>query len=244
MPCSVGAAQRRSNGHAVVGLYRWRVRAGNRAGLVCIGADAKLAVNRSYFAGNDTAIVTSTNCKLSLGDSWLGRGPRASVFGDAPVMSAASTSRAVIFGGEHGLFRQRRFSARWLWRDSHSFAVGRVRRSTVVNSTLYQQSGLLKLGKYFTSVMCDVPVGDRLVLLNTLMLSDKAALTSPEDTTSIRPVARWSATLDQMMRGSMPQTRWCCRWKRCRCAMRRRGSALACDAGFWKVRCCNMAGFR
>ena len=57
---------------------------GNRAGLVCIGADAKLAVNRSYFAGNDTAIVTSTNCKLSLGDSWFGRGPRASVFGDAP----------------------------------------------------------------------------------------------------------------------------------------------------------------
>ena len=50
-----------------------------------------------------------------------------------------------------------------------------------MNSTLYQQSGLLKLGKYFTSVMCDVPVGDRLVLLNTLMLSDKPLLTSPEE---------------------------------------------------------------
>ena len=56
-----------------------------------------------------------------------------------------------------------------------------LRRSTVVNSTLYQQSGLLKLGKYFTSLMCDVAVGDRLVVLNTLLLGDKPLLSSPEE---------------------------------------------------------------
>lgn len=155
---------------------------GNRAGLVCIGADAKLSVNRSFFAGNDTAMVTSTSCKLSVSDSWLGRGPRASVFADAPGnirgIDVAGGDFAIVntVFSDNGDFRQDGFGGIRI----RSLSIG-TRRSTVINSTLYQQSGLLKAGKYFTAVLCDNPVGDRLVLFNTLLLGDKALLASPEE---------------------------------------------------------------
>ena len=38
-----------------------------------------------------------------------------------------------------------------------------------------------KLDKYFTSVLCDLVVGDQLVIMNTLFLGDKALLTAPEE---------------------------------------------------------------
>lgn len=155
---------------------------GNRIGVLCSGADAKLFVNRSYFTGNDTAMLTSSSCKLTVTDSWLGRGPKSSVFGDAlgnvrgiDVSGGDFSITNTVFA-DNGDFRQDGFGGIRIRSLSPS-----VRRSTVVNSTLYQQSGLLKSGKYFTSLMCDVPVGDRVVLLNTLFLGDKALLTSPEE---------------------------------------------------------------
>lgn len=155
---------------------------GNRVGVQCTGSDAKLSVVRSYLTGNDTAMVAAAGCRLSVADSWLGRGPKSSVFGDAPgnvrgiEVSGGDFSIVNTVFADNGDFRQDGFGGIRV----RSLSPG-LRRSTVVNSTLYQQSGLLKLGKYFTSLMCDVAVGDRLVVLNTLLLGDKPLLSSPEE---------------------------------------------------------------
>ena len=56
-----------------------------------------------------------------------------------------------------------------------------TRRSTVVNTTFHQQSGLVRLGKYYTTLWCDKPVSDRLVLWNALFTSDRPLITTPEE---------------------------------------------------------------
>ncbi len=155
---------------------------GGRVGLQCTGSDAKLSVTRSYLTGNDTAILASAGCRLSVAESWLGRGPKSGAFGDAPgnvrgiEVNGSDFAIANTVFADNGDFRQDGFGGLRV----RALAPG-LRRSTLVNSTLYQQSGLLKLGKYFTAVLCDVAVGDRLVLLNTLLLGDKPLLQSPEE---------------------------------------------------------------
>jgi len=155
---------------------------GNRIGVQCTGSDSKLSVVRSYLTGNDTALLASAGCRLTVADSWLGRGPKAGAFGDA----LGNVRGIEVNGGDfaivntvladNGDFRQDGFGGIRV----RALSPG-LRRSTVVNTTLYQQSGLLKLGKYFTSLLCDVAVGDRVVMLNTLLLGDKPLLSSPEE---------------------------------------------------------------
>lgn len=155
---------------------------GNRVGVQCSGAEAKLSLVRSFLTGNDTAIAASAGCRLSVTDSWLGRGPKATALGDAPGnvrgidISGSDFSVVNTVFSDNGDFRQDGFGGIRVRSLSAS-----TRRSTVVNSTMYQTSGLLKLGKFFTSVLCDVAVGDRLVLMNTLFLGDSKLLTSPEE---------------------------------------------------------------
>ncbi len=155
---------------------------GNRVGVQCSGAEAKLSLVRSYLTGNETAIAASAGCRLSVTDSWLGRGPKASALGEAPGnirgidISGSDFSIVNTVFSDNGDFRQDGFGGIRVRSLSAS-----TRRSTVINSTLYQTSGLLKLGKFFTSLICDVSVGDRLVLMNTLLLGDSKLLTIPEE---------------------------------------------------------------
>lgn len=155
---------------------------GNHVGVQCTGAEAKLSLVRSYLTGNDTAIMASAGCRLSVTDSWLGRGPNNSTFRQATgnirgiEISGSDFSIVNTVFSDNGDFRQDGFGGVRV----RSLSTG-TRRSTIVNSTIYQTSGLLKLGKYFTSLLCDTAVGDRLVVMNTLLLGDSNLQMTPEE---------------------------------------------------------------
>ena len=155
----------------------------SRAGITCSGATAQLRIVRSLLAGNSTAVTVASGCNLTVDQSWFGRGPAPGAFAELAKNARSVDVTASDFWVLNSVFtdngdpRVDGFGGVRV----HSLSVGPRTRSGIINSTFMEQSGLLKLGKYFTSVMCDVPVGDRLVLLNTLMLSDKPLLTSPEE---------------------------------------------------------------
>lgn len=152
---------------------------GARTAALC-GTDSELRVVRSFFADNETAVAAAAGCRLSVEESWIGRGPDGS-----PFQGALGNARGIeISGGTFQILNTVLTDNGSNRRDA--FGGVRIRslgagRSLIVNSTLYQQEGLQKAGKYFTSVLCDVPVSDRLVLMNTLLLGDKPLLTVPEE---------------------------------------------------------------
>lgn len=153
---------------------------GARTAAQCSGSDAELRILRSFFADNETAVSAASGCRLGVEESWIGRGPDR-----GPYQGAPGNARGIDINGgtfqvintvltDNGNYRRDAFGGVRI----RSLGAG---RSLLVNSTLYQQEGLQKAGKYFTAVFCDVPVGDRLVLMNTLFLGDKALLTVPEE---------------------------------------------------------------
>lgn len=167
-------------GNAVVleGLY---VR-GNRVGVSCSGASASLRVVRSLFAENETAILAENGCRLFVSESWLGRAPASSVFAGLSPNGRSIEVNAADFDIENSIFvdngdySRDGFGGLRLRAPSTS-----GRRSTVVNSTFHQQSGLVRLGKYYTTLWCDKPQSDRLVMLNTLFSTDRPLIAAPEE---------------------------------------------------------------
>ncbi len=154
----------------------------NRVGVGCSGADTSLRIVRSLFAENDTAVLAENGCRLYLGDSWLGRPPAGSVFAGASPNARGLEVSAADFDVENSVFvdngdysRDGFGGIRW-----RAPSAG-TRRSTVVNTTFHQQSGLVRLGKYYTTLWCDKPVSDRLVLFNALFTSDRPLITTPEE---------------------------------------------------------------
>lgn len=167
-------------GSAVVleGLY---VR-GNRVGVRCTGSGTSLRVVRSLFAENDTAILAEDGCRLYVGDSWIGRSPSGGVFA-----SLAANARSIEINGadfdiensvfaDNGDYSRDGFGGLRLRAGSTS-----GRRSTVVNSTFHQQSGLVRMSRYYTALWCDRPLSERVVLFNTLFSTDKPLLVAPEE---------------------------------------------------------------
>jgi hypothetical protein len=155
---------------------------GSRVGLGCSGSDASVQIVRSFFSGNATAISASGGCQLSVSESWLGSGPAGSGFAGLPGNARGVEISGADFRIENSVFVDSG--------DYRQDALGGVRvrslglgatRSSIVNTTFYQQQGLIKNGKYLTSLLCDVAVSDRLVLLNNLFFGDQPLLTSPEE---------------------------------------------------------------
>ena len=153
---------------------------GARTAALCSGSDAELRVVRSFFADNETAVSAASGCRLSVEESWIGRGPER-----GPFQGALGNARGIDINGgtfqilntvltDNGNYRRDAFGGVRI----RSLGAG---RSLIVNSTLYQQEGLQKAGKYFTALYCDVPLSERLVVMNTLFLGDKALLTVPEE---------------------------------------------------------------
>lgn len=155
---------------------------GARTAALCSGSDAELRVVRSFFAENETALSAAAGCRLSVEESWIGRGPDR-----GPYQGAPGNVRGIDINGgtfqivntvltDNGRFLRDAFGGVRI----RSLGVG---RSLIVNSTLYQQEGLQKPGsKYYTAILCDVPVAaERLVLMNTLFLGDKPLLMVPDE---------------------------------------------------------------
>jgi hypothetical protein len=154
-----------------------------KAGIVCQGASAQVRVVRSLLSGNDTALSASAGCSLSVEQTWLGRAPDTSVFAGSSGNARSLDVTASDFRVENSVFadngdpRQDGFGGVRV----HSLSTGSQTRSVIVNSTFMQQSGLIKGGQYYTTLMCDVPVGDRLVIFNTLMYTDQALHVMPDE---------------------------------------------------------------
>jgi hypothetical protein len=153
------------------------------AGVACTGDNAQVRVVRSYLSGNDTALSATSGCKLTVEQTWFGRGPDGSAFAGAPgnarsidVMGSDFWVSSSVFA-DNGDSRQDGFGGVRV----HSLSTGSRTRSTIINSTFMQQSGLIKLGKYYTSVLCDAPVSDRLVIMNTLLFTDMPLSVKPEE---------------------------------------------------------------
>lgn len=151
-----------------------------RVGIGCTGGDAEVTIVRSFLSGNGTAIAASGGCKLNISDSWIGSGPVGTGFVGLP----GNTRGIELAGAELHLSNS-------LFVDDGDFrqdALGGIHvksltgaRSTIVNTTFYQQHGVLKGGKYVTTLLCDAPVGDRLIIMNALLLSDLRLAESPEE---------------------------------------------------------------
>jgi hypothetical protein len=156
---------------------------GGKAGIACQGSGAQVQVVRSLLAGNDTALLATAGCSLTVDQCWFGRAPDSSVFAGSPMNARSIDVTASDFWvvnsvlADNGDPRQDGFGGVRV----HSLSVGSRRRSGILNSTLVQQSGLVKLGKYYQGVLCDSAVGDRLVVMNTLLFSDAALQTMPEE---------------------------------------------------------------
>lgn len=155
---------------------------GNRVGVRCQGTQTSLRVERSLFLENDTAILAESGCQLAVRNSWLGRAPAAS-----PFAALAANARSVEINGadfriENSIFTDNGDYAR------DAFGGVRVRalsagsgRSSIINSTFMQQSGLLRTGRYYTALWCDKPISDRIAVINTLFSSDRPLVTMPEE---------------------------------------------------------------
>ncbi len=154
---------------------------GGRAGLVCLGSGAQLRVVRSFITGADTGVYAASGCQLTVEQSWFGRGPAQGVYsetvGNKRSIEIASADFAIsgsVFA-DNGDFRTDSFGGLRV----RSLTAGKTTRSSLINNTFFQQSGLLKTGKYYTGVLCDSVAGDRLAIVNTLFLTEMPLLTTP-----------------------------------------------------------------
>lgn len=152
----------------------------NRIGIGCTGSDANVQIVRSFFSGNSTAISLSGGCKLSVSECWIGSGPVSSGLAGLPGNARGIDVTAAELHVVNSVFTDNG--------DYAQDALGGIRihglagdASTVVNTTFFQLSGLLKGGQYLTTLMCDAPVGDRLIFANSLFLGDGPLSLSPEE---------------------------------------------------------------
>lgn len=155
----------------------------SRAGITCSGATAQLRIVRSLLAGNSTAVTVASGCNLTVDQSWFGRGPAPGAFAELAKNARSVDVTASDFWVLNSVFtdngdpRVDGFGGVRV----HSLSVGPRTRSGIINSTFMEQSGLLKQGKYYLDVLCDTPVGDRLVVMNTLLFSAAPLKTAPEE---------------------------------------------------------------
>jgi hypothetical protein len=174
-----GMVGRDRSGHVVLeGLF---VR-GSRVGVRCQGAGTSLRVERSLFAANETAILAESGCQLVVSNSWLGRAPSGSPFAELAANGRSVEINGADFRIENSIFADNGDYSR------DGFGGVRVRAlsagsasSVIINSTFIQQSGLLRTGRYYTSLWCDKPQSDRLLIANTLFASDRSLLLTPEE---------------------------------------------------------------
>jgi len=152
-----------------------------RIGIGCTGSDAEVQIERSFLSGNGTAIAASGGCKLRISDTWIGSGPVGTGFVGLPgnvrgieVNGAELHIENSLFVDD-GDFRQDALGGIYVKGLAGSVP------STIVNTTFFQQNGVLKGGRYVTTLLCDAPVGERLVVLNSLLLSDLRLAESPEE---------------------------------------------------------------
>lgn len=154
-----------------------------KAGIACQGSGAQVRVVRSFLSGNDTALLATAGCSLTVEQCWFGRAPDSSVFRGSPMNARTIDVTASDFWvinsvlADNGDPRLDGFGGVRV----RSLSVGSHSRSGILNSTFMQQSGLIKFGKYYQGVLCDSGVGDRLVVMNTLLWSDAPLQTMPEE---------------------------------------------------------------
>lgn len=156
---------------------------GSQTGVNCLGSDASVRVVRSVLTGNRTALYAGSGCPITVDGVWLGRGPSGSFFaadtGNGRSLEVSNSDFAVqnsVFS-DNGDMRTDGFGGIRV----RSLGPQPTTRSTIVNSTFFQQTGLLKMGRYYTGIFCDTATSDRLVVLNSLFLTEQALLTSPEE---------------------------------------------------------------
>lgn len=154
---------------------------GARSAIACTGPDASVRILRSLIAGSETAVSVASGCSLGVEESWLGRGPDGSAFLSVPANVRGIDVSGSDFRIVNSVLVDNGNYARDAFGGVRVHSLGGKARSLILNSTLYQQTGVKKLDKYFTSVLCDLVVGDQLVIMNTLFLGDKALLTAPEE---------------------------------------------------------------
>ncbi|HRI48968.1 MAG TPA: hypothetical protein PLW65_02200 [Pseudomonadota bacterium] len=146
-----------------------------KAGIACQGAGAQVRVVRSFLSGNDTALLATAGCSLTVEQCWFGRGPDSSVFRGSLMNARTVDVTASDFWVINSVLADngdpRRVEGFGGVRV-RSLSVGSRSRSGILNSTFLQQNGLVKFGKRYQGVLCDVGVGDRLVVMNTLLWSD------------------------------------------------------------------------
>lgn len=152
-------------------------------GVNCTGKGTKVQIVRSFFGdGNDTAIAASGGCTLSVLESWIGSGPAKSSFDGLP-----GNARGIDITGadfqvintvfvDDGDYRKDALGGIFVHGLGPSGA-----RSTVINTTFHQQRGRVKGGKYYTSLLCDGLIGERLAVFNSLFFADQPLLESPEE---------------------------------------------------------------
>lgn len=156
---------------------------GNRFGVACQSPSASVRIVRSLFVGNGTAAYAENGCQLSIIDSWFGRGPSGGLFQDAPHNGRSVEIGSADFQIINSVFTDNGDYGRDAFGGVRIRALtpGSSRRSLVMNSTFFHQTGLLKSGKYYTTIYCDNPIGDRLVLVNTLLSTEMALIKAPEE---------------------------------------------------------------
>lgn len=152
-------------------------------GVSCRGTESQVQVFHSFISESDLAVRAEDDCQLVVDASWLGRGPEQtylrgvrSNYASIEILGADFDIVNTVFveNGEprfngFGGIRVRSLGSRIL------------RRSTIINTTFFRQEGLTKRGQYYTTLFCDVPVGDRLIVFNSLFLHDRGLLRVPEE---------------------------------------------------------------
>lgn len=153
-----------------------------RTGLSCTGSDTQIDLVRSFFSGNALAVSAGAGCQLNVIETWIGSGPAGSGLAGLP-----GNARGMQISGAEFHITNTMFVDNGDYRQD---ALGGINVrdlrpgssiSTVTNTTFYEQNGLVKGGKYLTSLLCDRPLGNRLVILNSLFLTQEKLLTSPEE---------------------------------------------------------------
>lgn len=156
---------------------------GNQVATRCQGTGTVLRIERSLFVENETAVLAESGCQLVLRNSWLGRPPAQSAFSAFAANARSVEINGADFQIENSIFADNGDYSHDAFGGLRvrALSAAGTRSSTVVNATFIQQSGLLRAGRYYTSLWCDKPLGDRLVILNTLLSSDRPLLMVPEE---------------------------------------------------------------
>jgi hypothetical protein len=182
--CTVGGVagqQGLTVGHGNVILEGLFVQ-GNTTGISCTGTGINLQILRSFFSGNGLAIAASGGCQLIVAETWIGSGPMHSGFQGLPGNTRGIEITGSDFQIENSVFVDDGDYTQDALGGIHVVSLSATNaQSTVVNTTFYEQHGLIKGAAYITTFLCDNPVSDRLVVLNSLFFGDQPLLVSPEE---------------------------------------------------------------